>query len=52
MILEEKYDLTKILAEIEDDINEQDKDVSQKKNIPQETITELMINNLKQKKGL
>jgi hypothetical protein len=52
MILKRKYDLKQMLAEIEDDINEQDKDVSQQKNIPQETITELMINNLKQKKKI
>ena len=50
MILKEKYDLNQMLAEIEDDDNEQDKDVSQQKNIPQEIITELMINKLKQKK--
>lgn len=49
MILKEKHDLSQMLAEIEDDINEQERDVSQEKNIPQETITELMINNLKQK---
>ena len=50
MILKEKYNLSQMLGEIEDDVNEQEKDVSQQKNIPQETITELMLNNLKQKK--
>ena len=50
MILKEKYNLSQMLAEIEDDANEQDKDLSQQNNIPQKTITELMINNLKQKK--
>ena len=50
IIPKEKHDLSQMLAEIEDDINEQEKDESQKKNIPQKTITELMINNLKQKK--
>ncbi len=50
MILKEKYDLNQMLTEIEEDENEQDKDVSQGKNIPQEIITELMINNLKQTK--
>jgi len=50
MIFKEKYDLNQMLAEIENDINEQEKDESQQKNIPQETITELMINNLKKKK--
>ena len=49
MILKEKYDLSQMLAEIEDDLNEQERDVSQEKNIPQDIITELMINNLKQK---
>lgn len=39
-----------MLKEIDDDIHEQKKDLSQEKNIPQETITELMIANLKQKK--
>ena len=39
-----------MLAEIEDDDNEQEKDMSQQKNIPQEVITELMIKNLHQKK--
>jgi len=50
MILKEKYDLNQMLAEIEDDVNEQEKDMSQQKNIPQEVITELMIKNLHQKK--
>lgn len=46
----EKYILADMLKEIDDDIHEQKKDLSQGKNIPQETITELMIANLKQKK--
>jgi len=50
MIRKEKYDLAKMLAEIEDDKHGQKFDMSQKKNIPQETITELMIANLKNKK--
>ena len=50
MILKEKYSLAQMLEEIEDDANGQDKDMSQQNNIPQKTITELMINNLKQKK--
>jgi len=47
-----KYNLADMLKEIDDDIHEQKKDRSQEKNIPQETITELMITNLKQKKRL
>ncbi len=50
MNTEEKYHLADMLREIDDDILEQEKDLSQEKNIPQETITELMIANLKQKK--
>ncbi len=50
MIPKEKYNLADILQEIDDDLHEQKKDVSQEKNIPQETITELMIANLKKKK--
>ena len=46
-----KYNLAEMLKEIEDDIFEQKKDVSQEKNIPQETITELMLANLKKKKN-
>lgn len=51
MISKEKYNLADMLREIEDDIHEQKKDLSQEKNIPQETITELMIANLKKKKN-
>ena len=47
---EEKYVLADMLKEIDDDIHEQKKDLSQEKNISQETITELMVENLKQKK--
>ena len=39
-----------MLNEIEDDLLEQKKDVSQEKNIPQEIITEMMLSNLKAKK--
>jgi hypothetical protein len=45
-----KYPLEELLAEIEDDIHEQASDLSQQKNIPQEIITSLMLENLKQKK--
>lgn len=51
MTPKEKYNLADMLKEIEDDIHEQKKDLSQEKNIPQETITELMIANLKKKKN-
>ena len=51
MQLKEKYNLTDMLNEIEDDILERKKDVSQEKNIPQATITELMLANLKNKKN-
>jgi len=47
----EKYNLEDMLDEIENDIFEQKKDISQEKNIPQETITELMLANLKTKKN-
>jgi len=50
MQLKEKYNLVDMLKEIEDDILEEKDDVSQEKNIPQETINELMLANLKQKK--
>jgi|AntAceMinimDraft_17_1070374.scaffolds.fasta_scaffold259690_2 hypothetical protein len=49
MNLENKYKLADMLKEIDDDIHDQKKGLSQEKNIPQETITELMIANLKQK---
>ena len=45
-----KYKLADMLAEIDEDLDEQKKDLSQEKNIPQETITELMIANLKKKR--
>jgi len=51
MQTKEKYNLADMLREIEDDELEQKKDVSQEKNIPQETITELMLANLKKKKN-
>jgi len=47
----EKYNLADMLNEIEDDIHERKKDISQEKNIPQATITELMLANLKTKKN-
>jgi len=50
MIFKEKYPLADMLQEIEDDITEQKKDLRQEKNISQETITELMLNHLTQKK--
>ncbi|MFZ2632442.1 MAG: hypothetical protein WA081_23820 [Desulfosalsimonadaceae bacterium] len=51
MILQEKFDLTKLLAEIEDDEQEQAKDLTQEKDIPQDTITELMLAHLRKKKN-
>ena len=50
MQLKEKYNLSDMLNEIEADLLEQKKDVSQEKNIPQEIITEMMLSNLKAKK--
>lgn len=50
MTPEEKYNLAEMLKEIDDDIHEQKKDLSQGKNIPQKAITELMISNLLKKK--
>jgi hypothetical protein len=46
----EKYNLAEMLTEIEDDIHEQAKDLSQQKDIHQEIITSLMLENLKTKK--
>ena len=46
----EKYDLKKMLKEIDEDKDHQHPDESQDKNIPQQAITELMIENLKRKK--
>jgi hypothetical protein len=51
MRLKDKYNLKDMLKEIEDDVIERKKDVSQEKNIPQTTITELMLANLKAKKN-
>jgi hypothetical protein len=51
MIVQEKYDLAKLLQEIEEDEEEQTKDHTQEKNIPQDTITELMLANLWKKKN-
>ena len=48
----EKYNLSDMLKEIEEDILEQKHDFRQEKNIPQETITELMLTNLKQNKKI
>ena len=50
MMVKQKYSLDAMLKEIDDDIHEQKNDMSQEKNIPQETITELMMANLKKKK--
>ena len=50
MMHKEKFDLAKLLKEIDDDEEEQVKDFSQEKNIPQDTITELMLAHLKKKK--
>ena len=50
MTPKEKYDLNKMLAEIDDDIHEQAGNLSQIKDIPQDVITNLMIENLKKKK--
>ena len=52
MKTDEKYNLAEMLREIDDDMHEQKKDLSQEKDIPQETITELMIANISKKKGL
>jgi hypothetical protein len=49
MIVKERYDLVKMLADIDDDIHEQAKDLSQLKDIPQDVITNLMLDNLKKK---
>jgi len=49
MIAKERYDLVKMLADIDDDIHEQAKDLSQLKDIPQDVITNLMLDNLKKK---
>jgi len=46
---EEKYDLSVMLAEIDDDVTEQSKDLIQHKDIQQDVITNLMIENLKRK---
>ena len=51
MMLREKFDLVKLLEEIEDDEQEQAKDLTQEKDIPQDTITELMLTHLKKKKN-
>ncbi len=50
MKTKQKYHLEEMLAEIEDDIHEQSRDLSQQKDIPQNVITSLMLENLKQKK--
>ncbi len=50
MSIPEKYDLSEMLAEIEQDINEEPKDLSQEKDIPQEIITDLMLANLKKER--
>lgn len=50
MMPDEKYDLAKMLAEIEDDMLEQTMDLSQLKCISQDVITSLMLDNLRKKK--
>jgi hypothetical protein len=50
MIPKEKYDLKKMLAEINEDILEQANDFSQTKDIPQHAITQMILDNLKKKK--
>jgi hypothetical protein len=50
MIAKERYDLAKMLADIDDDIYEQARDLSQLKDIPQDVITNLMLDNLNKKK--
>ncbi|MCU0597895.1 MAG: hypothetical protein MUE70_01395 [Desulfobacterales bacterium] len=50
MMPDEKYDLARMLAEIEDDILDQTADVRQLKGISQDVITNLMLDNLKKKK--
>ena len=49
MQTQKKYPLEEMLADIEDDIHEQARDLSQQKDIPQNVITSLMLENLKQK---
>jgi hypothetical protein len=51
MIVQEKYDLAKLLQEIEEDEEEQTRDLTQEKDIPQDTITELMLASLWKKKN-
>jgi len=51
MKFEQKYNLAEMLKEIDDDMHEQKKDLSQEKDISQETITELMLANLSKKKN-
>ena len=50
MMLREKFDLAKLLEEINNDEEEQAKDLSQEKNISQDAITELMLAHLRKKK--
>ncbi len=50
MMPDEKYDLARMLAEIEDDILDQTADVRQLKGISQDVITNLMLDNLRKKK--
>ncbi len=46
----EKYDLKKMLAEIKEDIADQPADFSQTKDIPQDVITKLMLENVKKRR--
>ena len=45
----EKYDLTRMLEAIAEDLKYQRVDEQQKKNVSQDAITELMIDNIKRK---
>jgi len=51
MMLREKFDLAKLLEEIDDDEQEQAKDLTQEKDIHQDTITELMLAHLRKKRN-
>ncbi len=46
---EKKYDLKKMLAEIEDDLGVQDNDMEQQLNISQSVIASLMIKKVAEK---
>ncbi len=48
--MDEKYDLAKLMAEIEEDEAHAARDIEQQTDIPQSVITELMMEKFKQKK--